>query len=47
MPSTNPYSTNQLEALGQQDVGHSGVAAGRGILSQSSTIQQGFEHPLY
>jgi hypothetical protein len=33
------------EALGQQDVGHSGVAAGRGDLSQSSSIQQGFVDP--
>jgi len=35
------------EALGQQDVGHSGVDAGYGELSQSSSIfQQGFVVPL-
>jgi len=44
-PSKNLW--HPPEALGQQDVGHSGVAAGRGDFSQSSLIfSRGLWTPL-
>ena len=46
LPKILSKSVTSAGGLGQQDVGHSGVAAGRGDLSLSSSIQPGFEPPL-